>query len=91
MRQSRRRVCNFDCLKERMKRKNAKLVRFSLSLLLAMRIPISALAAWENPFTDVKSGDWFYDAVEYVNTEGLFNGTAPDKFSPEVAMSRWNA
>ncbi len=57
MRQSRRRVCNFDCLKERMKRKNAKLVRFSLSLLLAMRIPISALAAWENPFTDVKSGD----------------------------------
>lgn len=71
-----------------MKRKNAKLVCFFLSLLLAMGIPISALAAWENLFTDVKSGDWFYDAVEYVNTEGLFNGTAPDKFSPEVAMSR---
>ena len=73
-----------------MKRKNAKLVCFFLSLLLAMGNPISALAAWENPFTDVKSRDWFYDAVEYVNTEGLFNGTAPDKFSPEVAMSRWN-
>ena len=71
-----------------MKRKNAKLVCFFLSLLLAMGNPISALAAWENPFTDVKSRDWFYDAVEYVNTEGLFNGTAPDKFSPEVAMSR---
>ena len=47
----------------KMKRKNAKLVCFFLSLLLAMGIPISALAAWENLFTDVKSGDWFYDAV----------------------------
>ena len=93
MRQNQRKIWNFDCSEERMKmkRKNAKLVCFFLSLLLAMGNPISALAAWENPFTDVKSRDWFYDAVEYVNTEGLFNGTAPDKFSPEAAMSRWNA
>lgn len=28
-----------------------------------------------NPFTDVKTGDWFYDAVSYVYTEGLMTGT----------------
>lgn len=59
-----------------------------VAVLLLPLAPIRAAAAWANPFRDVKPGAWYYNAVEYVNTEGLFNGTAPDKFSPEVAMSR---
>ena len=43
---------------------------------------------WENPFTDVSEGQWFYDAVRYVNMRGLFRGTAENTFSPDMAMSR---
>lgn len=71
-----------------MKEKMKKLVSLVCCILLVAVVPMSALAAWANPFTDVKSGDWFYNAVEYVNTEGLFNGTAPDKFSPGTSMTR---
>ena len=43
---------------------------------------------WTNPFTDVKTGDWFHDAVKYVNEKGLMVGTAADKFSPNMDLSR---
>ncbi len=40
-------------------------------------------------FTDVKSGDWYYDAVHYVVDQGLFQGTGSGStFSPEGKMSR---
>lgn len=41
-----------------------------------------------NPFTDVKSTDWFYDAVNYVYSEGIMNGTSVYMFSPNNATSR---
>lgn len=41
-----------------------------------------------NPFTDVKTGDWFYDAVSYVYTEGLMTGTGTYTFSPSAPTSR---
>lgn len=41
-----------------------------------------------NPFTDVKTGDWFYDAVSYVYTEGLMTGTGTYTFSPNASTSR---
>jgi hypothetical protein len=40
------------------------------------------------PYTDVKSGDWFYDAVKFVTEHGLMNGTAADKFSPNSSLTR---
>ena len=43
---------------------------------------------WENPFIDVKEGDWFYDAVKYVNTEALMNGITDTTFEPKTPMSR---
>lgn len=43
---------------------------------------------WGNPFTDVKEGDWFYDAVRYANTNGLMNGISEDLFSPNMAVTR---
>lgn len=43
---------------------------------------------WINPFTDITSDDWYYQAVQFVYTQGLMNGTAPDKFSPNMNLSR---
>ena len=39
-------------------------------------------------FIDVKTGDWFYDAVEYVVENGLMNGVAPDQFAPQKETTR---
>ena len=41
-----------------------------------------------NPFTDVRSTDWFYDAVNYVYSEGIMDGTSVYMFSPNNATSR---
>lgn len=40
------------------------------------------------PFTDVKAGDWYYDAVRYVYDNDLMNGTSATTFSPFVTTSR---
>ena len=44
--------------------------------------------AWTNPFTDVKAGDWFYDAVKYATQKELFNGTSATAFGPNTDMTR---
>jgi hypothetical protein len=44
--------------------------------------------AWMNPFTDVKAGDWFYDAVKYAVQNELFNGTSATAFGPNTDMTR---
>ena len=43
---------------------------------------------WVNPFEDVKPSDWFYVGVQFANQHELFNGTAPNKFSPDDPMTR---
>lgn len=40
------------------------------------------------PFTDVKEGDWFYDAVVYAYENNLMQGTSGTAFSPNVKMNR---
>ena len=65
-----------------MKAKMKMLVSLVCGTLLMAVVPMSAMAAWANPFKDVQPGAWYYGAVEYANTKGLFSGTAPDKFSP---------
>ena len=40
------------------------------------------------PFTDVNSGDWFYDYVEYVYANGLMDGTSDTTFEPNANMTR---
>ena len=39
-------------------------------------------------FSDVSSGDWFAQAVEYVVENGLFQGTSTDTFTPHGTMTR---
>ena len=72
----------------------------SLFLVFAMMLtmfPATALAApvtgstnanTTNPFTDVKKGDWYYDAVQYARVNGFFNGTSATTFDPSGTMTR---
>lgn len=40
------------------------------------------------PFTDVKEGDWYYDAVTYVYENGVMSGTSASAFQPAGQLSR---
>ena len=40
------------------------------------------------PFTDVKSGNWFYDAVKYAYEQSLMTGTSATTFAPNGTMNR---
>ncbi len=41
-----------------------------------------------NPFTDVKEGDWFYDAVLWAVKQKITAGTTPTTFAPNLNCSR---
>lgn len=56
--------------------------------MIVTMIPTTALAAGSGPFTDVKAGDWCFDAVQYVYENGLMNGTSSTQFSPNRVTSR---
>lgn len=43
---------------------------------------------WHNPFTDVSEGDWYYDAVRFVNEQGLMSGYSDGRFGPNEPLSR---
>ena len=44
--------------------------------------------SWSNPFTDVSTGVWYYDAVKFVSENGLMNGVGNSLFAPEENLSR---
>ena len=48
----------------------------------------AAQREWVNPFSDVKEDDWFYEAVQFVGSRQLFNGTGEDTFSPGLNINR---
>ena len=43
---------------------------------------------WQNPFTDVKSSDWFYDDIAEIHAAGLMVGQSATKFAPNANMTR---
>ena len=62
-----------------------------LSILLAvcgLAFSCRAFAASASDFTDVKSTDWYYSAVDYAVKAGLFGGTSQSTFSPQKPMTR---
>jgi len=58
----------------------------SAAVIVALSIPTGAAAA--DTFSDVKPSDWYYDAVGYAASYGLFSGTSPTAFSPNASMTR---
>jgi len=51
-------------------------------------IPLAEFENWENPFTDVSEDAWYYEAVRFANVLGLMTGTAENRFSPNLNLSR---
>lgn len=55
---------------------------------------ISVYAKWievksyNNPFTDVSIEEWLYEAVKYVNSNGLMNGVTSTEFAPDDNLTR---
>ncbi len=43
---------------------------------------------WTNPFTDVKTSDWFYNGVKYVYKNNIFKGITQNTYEPQQNMSR---
>lgn len=54
-------------------------------LLATTAIPATAAA---ERFRDVPAGSWYYTAVDYAASEGLFSGTSANTFSPNTPMTR---
>ena len=46
------------------------------------------LAAWQNPFSDVKESDWYYNAVRFSSANGVMNGLSDDLFAPMGDVTR---
>ena len=51
----------------------------------------SPAATGENPFADVKEGDYYYDAVLWAAANGVTNGTTATTFAPEAPVTRAQA
>ena len=64
----------------------ASLFLLIAGLLAGMMIPAQAASAAD--FSDVSTSSWYYDAVDYVTSEGLFQGTSSTTFSPKDYMTR---
>ena len=66
-----------------------KLVSLLLVIVLLYSVsPLLAEAASVSDFSDVRSGDWFYNSVSFVTQNGMFNGTSAMTFSPNATMTR---
>ena len=58
------------------------------SLFFIAAVTEDSQTGWRNPFTDVQAGDWYYDVVRYAYESGLMVGTAANRFSPDMAITR---
>lgn len=61
---------------------------FAVALLCVCAVGASA-KWWEgNPYDDVKSDAWYYDAVRICRENGIFNGVSEDNFGTGVKLTR---
>ena len=63
-----------------------KLFICSVSLLLCLVFSVSAVAAIN--FTDVDKDKWYYEAVDYVYTNGVMVGVTKTEFAPDGNTNR---
>ena len=56
-------------------------------LIMFSILPVCA-EDWNNPFTDVSRGEWYYEAVQFANINKLFVGVSANRFAPEETMTR---
>ncbi|MCC8078881.1 MAG: S-layer homology domain-containing protein [Oscillospiraceae bacterium] len=56
--------------------------------LLCSLVPMAALAAGAEDFTDVATDAWYYDYVDYVAENGYYQGVGDSLFDPDGTMTR---
>jgi len=61
------------------------------SVTLAADTTVYAKWNWINPFTDVKEGDYFYDAVRWASGSGITDGMSKTTFEPDGICTRAQA
>ena len=71
-----------------MKIKKALALVLATVMLLGVVCSFGVAAENGQTFKDVGAKKWFYEAVTYVNENGLMNGTSADKFEPMASMTR---
>ncbi len=70
------------------------MVKKSLSLLLAalllltLVLSVPGASAEGLPFSDVREGKWYYEAVKWAYENGYVSGTSEDTFSPNKECTR---
>ena len=67
---------------------NATCTRAQAVTFLWRAVGSPAPKSSENPFTDVKAGSYYYDAVLWAVENGITNGTSATTFSPDATCSR---
>lgn len=58
-----------------------------ISIILSATVLTLTLTA-NASFTDIEPKAWYYDAINYVCEQSLFNGTSKNTFSPNTNMTR---
>jgi len=58
----------------------------TVSLLLSSVVLVSGANAL--PFTDVKEGDYYYDAIRWAYSNGGVNGVSETKYAPNTTVTR---
>ena len=70
-------------------RRTGKLLSLILAVLLfASVLPLSALAVFGLPFTDVPRSAWYYPVVKEAYEKGITNGTSQTTFEPNATVTR---
>lgn len=70
-----------------MKKTLIKAISLILSIIMLMSC-VSYGTAKSIPFSDVKKGNWFYNAVEYCYENQIFSGMTQTSFAPTKTMTR---
>ncbi len=65
-----------------------KHVIFTTNHLSLYAIGYDQTKTWVNPFDDVYSTAWYFEAIRYVNANKLMAGVTKDTFDPEGDMTR---
>lgn len=60
----------------------------TLATVFAVFVFAPSAAGEGLPFKDVKTGQWFYEQVEYVWENGIMNGLSADMFGPGQSVTR---
>lgn len=71
-----------------MKKGMALLCVILSAVMLVSAFPAAALKTAKNPFSDINTDDYFYDAVLWAYEEGITTGTTATKFAPDSTCTR---